>query len=208
MGPTCKQLGLVEYEPTWRAMQAWAAEQADDNSDQLWVLQHPPVFTMGQNADPIHLLNPGDIPVIDIDRGGQVTYHGPGQLVIYPLLTLEHYQLGVRSLVTILEHSMIEVLATLGITAATKDGAPGVYVDGRKIGSIGLRIKNGRCYHGLSLNVDMDLQPFSLVNPCGFERLQMTQVINETRQETSFAEVSQKLERQLLENLESAASTL
>lgn len=208
MRPASKHLGLVEYEPTWRSMQAWAAEQADDNSDQLWILQHPPVFTMGQNADPVHLLNPGDIPVIDIDRGGQVTYHGPGQLVIYPLLTLETYGVGVRSLVTLLENTMIQTLADYGITAAAKDGAPGVYVDDRKIGSIGLRIKNGRCYHGLSLNVDMDLGPFSLVNPCGFERLQMTQVAELANRAVSFDEVSANLEQHLLENLESAASSL
>lgn len=208
MRPASKHLGLVEYEPTWRAMQAWAAEDAEDNSDQLWLLQHPPVFTMGQNADPVHLLNPGKIPVIDIDRGGQVTYHGPGQLVLYPLLTLENYGMGIRSLVTLLENTMIETLAYFEINAAAKTDAPGVYVDDRKIGSIGLRIKNGRCYHGLSLNIDMDLKPFSLVNPCGYERLEMAQVVDLLKTPVSYETVSSRLEQQLLQNLESAASHL
>lgn len=181
-------------------MQAWAAGEIE-HEDQLWFLEHPPVYTMGQNADPIHLLNPGDIPVIDIDRGGQVTYHGPGQLVVYPLLTLENYQLGVRSLVTLLEESMINTLAAYNITAVAKADAPGVYVDDKKIGSIGLRVKNGRCYHGLSLNIDMDLAPFSRINPCGYERLQMTQITHESSSPISFPEVSTALKNELLRQL-------
>lgn len=199
--PQVKQHGLVEYEPTWRAMQAWAAGEIE-HQDQLWFLQHPPVYTMGQNADPIHLLNPGDIPVIDIDRGGQVTYHGPGQLVVYPLITLETYKLGIRSLVTLLEDCMIATLANYQITAAAKADAPGVYVNDKKIGSIGLRVKNGRCYHGLSLNVDMDLEPFSRINPCGFERLQMADMQAESSASIDIEQVAQCLEKNLLGLLE------
>ena len=203
--PTVKQLGLSDYEPTWRSMQQWAAGDRQ-HEDQLWFLQHHPVYTMGQNADPIHLLHPGDIPVINIDRGGQVTYHGPGQLVVYPLLTLETYRIGIRSLVSLLEESIINTLADLEIEAELKHGAPGVYVDGRKIGSIGLRVKNGRCYHGLALNVDMNMEPFSRINPCGFERLEMTQIKHETQQSPSFFKVANLLEKRLITALLAAQS--
>lgn len=186
-------------------MKAWAAGDIQ-HDDELWFLQHPPVYTMGQNADPIHLLNPGDIPVIDIDRGGQVTYHGPGQLVVYPLITLETFQLGVRSLVTLLENAMINTVAHYGITAAAKADAPGVYVNDKKIGSIGLRVKNGRCYHGLALNIDMDLAPFSRINPCGYERLEMTQVSQESAGTVSFETVSEQLEKELFSLLQAAKS--
>lgn len=180
-------------------MQAWAAGEVS-HDDELWFLQHAPVYTMGQNADPIHLLNPGDIPVINIDRGGQVTYHGPGQLVVYPLITLETYKLGIRSLVTLLEQSMVDTLAEFEITAAAKADAPGVYVDEKKIGSIGLRVKNGRCYHGLALNIDMDLEPFSRINPCGYDRLQMTDMRAQLTA-VDFAEVSNALARNLIQAL-------
>lgn len=183
-------------------MQAWAAGEIE-HEDQLWFLQHPPVYTMGQNADPIHLLNPGEIPVIDIDRGGQVTYHGPGQLVVYPLITLETYKLGIRSLVTLLEECMIQTLARYEIEAQAKADAPGVYVNDKKIGSIGLRVKNGRCYHGLSLNVDMDLTPFSRINPCGFERLQMAHMQAESAATIDIDSVSKTLENVLLSLLKS-----
>ncbi len=186
-------------------MKAWAAGDIQ-HDDELWFLQHPPVYTMGQNADPIHLLNPGDIPVINIDRGGQVTYHGPGQLVVYPLITLETFQLGVRSLVTLLENAMINTVAHYGVTAAAKADAPGVYVNDKKIGSIGLRVKNGRCYHGLALNIDMDLAPFSRINPCGYERLEMTQVSQESAETVSFKAVSGQLEKELLSLLQAAKS--
>jgi lipoyl(octanoyl) transferase len=199
MMPTVKQHGVVDYEPIWRAMQAWAAGEVS-HDDELWFLQHAPVYTMGQNADPIHLLNPGDIPVINIDRGGQVTYHGPGQLVVYPLITLETYKLGIRSLVTLLEQSMVDTLAEFEITAAAKADAPGVYVDEKKIGSIGLRVKNGRCYHGLALNIDMDLEPFSRINPCGYDRLQMTDMRAQLTA-VDFAEVSNALARNLIQAL-------
>lgn len=191
--PSSKQLGLVDYEPTWRAMQSWAAGDIQ-HEDQLWFLQHSPVYTMGQNSDTAHLLNPRDIPVIDIDRGGQVTYHGPGQLVVYPLLTLDSYQVGIRSLVTLLETSMINTLAEFDITASAKPDAPGVYVGDSKIGSIGLRIKNGRCYHGLALNVNMDLAPFSGINPCGYAQLKMTQMSDLHSSNISIDQVSPVLE--------------
>lgn len=194
--PSSKQLGLVDYEPIWRAMQSWATGDIQ-HEDQLWFLQHSPVYTMGQNADAAHLLNPRDIPVIDIDRGGQVTYHGPGQLMVYPLLTLDTYHVGIRSLVRLLENSMIDTLAEFDIKAAAQKDAPGVYVDESKIGSIGLRIKNGRCYHGLALNVDMDLGPFLGINPCGYKRLKMTQIRDLVGGNVNFEQVSTSLERNI-----------
>jgi lipoyl(octanoyl) transferase len=144
--------------------------------DELWVLEHDPVFTLGMNADPAHLLDPGDIPVVKVDRGGQVTYHGPGQLVVYPLIDLRRAGLGVRDLVTALEQAVIATAAHWGITAATRPGAPGVYVAGAKLASVGIRIRRGASYHGVSVNVDMDLGPFGRINPCGYEGLAMTQM--------------------------------
>jgi lipoyl(octanoyl) transferase len=169
-------LGRVDYEPTWRAMQRRTDEATDDTPDEIWFLEHPPVFTMGMNARPEHLLAVGDIPVVDIDRGGQVTYHGPGQLVVYPLLNLPRRKLGVRVLVEGIERAVIDTLAGWNIEARGDRDAPGVYVDGRKIASVGLRIRRSRSYHGLALNVAMDLEPFARINPCGYAGLQMTQV--------------------------------
>lgn len=143
--------------------------------DELWVLEHDPVFTLGMNADVAHLLDPGDIPVVKVDRGGQVTYHGPGQLVVYPLVDLRRAGLGVRDLVTALERSVIATAARWDISAATRPGAPGVYVDGAKLASVGIRVRRGASYHGVSVNVDMDLGPFGRINPCGYEGLAMTQ---------------------------------
>src|SRR5687768_4752887 len=149
----------------------------DENTpDEIWLLEHPPVFTLGLNADAGHVLAAGDIPVVKIDRGGQVTYHGPGQLVVYPLIDIRRMGLGVRDLVTALERAVIEFCASLGIEAATRPGAPGVYANGRKLASVGLRIRRGASYHGLALNVDMDLEPFQRINPCGYAGLQMTQL--------------------------------
>ena len=169
-------LGRVEYEPTWRAMQRRTDEATDDTPDEIWFLEHPPVFTMGMNARPEHLLAVGDIPVVDIDRGGQVTYHGPGQLVVYPLLNLARRRLGVRVLVEGIERAVIDTLAGWNIEAYGDRDAPGVYVAGRKVASVGLRIRRSRSYHGLALNVAMDLEPFARINPCGYAGLQMTQV--------------------------------
>jgi lipoate-protein ligase B len=171
-----KWLGRVEYEPTWREMQRITDTRDAATPDEIWLLEHPPVFTLGLNADAGHVLAAGDIPVVKIDRGGQVTYHGPGQLVVYPLIDIRRAGLGVRDLVTALETSVIDYCASLGIEAVTRPGAPGVYVGGRKLGSIGIRIRRGASYHGLALNVNMDLEPFQRINPCGYSGLQMTQL--------------------------------
>jgi lipoyl(octanoyl) transferase len=174
--PTLSWLGRVDYEPTWRAMQSRTDTATAATADEIWFLEHPPVFTMGMNATAEHLLAPGDIPVVNIDRGGQVTYHGPGQLVVYPLLDLARAGLGVRALVVGLEQALIDTLALWNIEAHGRRDAPGVYVAGSKIASVGLRIRRGRSYHGLALNVAMDLGPFARINPCGYAGLQMTQV--------------------------------
>lgn len=174
--PIVKYLGRVEYEPTWREMQRITDTRDEDTPDEIWLLEHPPVFTLGLNADAGHVLAAGDIPVVKIDRGGQVTYHGPGQLVVYPLIDIRRAKLGVRDLVTAMERAVIDYCASLGITANCKQGAPGVYVDGRKIASVGIRIRRGASYHGLAFNVNMDLGPFQRINPCGYAGLQMTQL--------------------------------
>lgn len=171
-----RHLGEVEYEPTWHAMQSFTDSRSPDTPDEVWYLQHAPVFTMGRNGKQEHLLETGDIPVIQVDRGGQVTYHGPGQLVVYPLLDLTRRQLGVQSLVRLLEQTVIDLLAGHGVTATRRDKAPGVYVDDRKIAALGLRVRRGCCFHGLSLNADMDLAPFSMINPCGYPGMQVTQL--------------------------------
>ncbi|WP_353180618.1 lipoyl(octanoyl) transferase LipB [Salinisphaera sp. T5B8] len=164
------------YEPVWRAMQDFADTRDDDTPDALWLLNHVPVFTQGKNGRAEHVLAPGDIPVVPIDRGGQVTYHGPGQIMAYVMVDLRRLGIGIRSLVTALEQAMIATLAGYDIDAFAKPDAPGVYVDAAKIGSIGLRVRRGTSYHGLALNVDMDLEPFSRIDPCGYHGLAMTQV--------------------------------
>jgi lipoyl(octanoyl) transferase len=169
-------LGRVEYEPTWRAMQRFTAERTAATADELWFLEHPPVFTLGINASAVHLLAPGEIPVVQTDRGGQVTYHGPGQLVVYPLLDLARLRLGVRAFVGGLERAIIDLAAEFGIAGECRRGAPGVYVAGRKLASIGVRVRRGGCYHGLALNVALDLEPFRRINPCGYAGLEMTQL--------------------------------
>src|SRR6187551_2884635 len=174
--PRVRWLGKVDYEPTWREMQRITDTRDDTTPDEIWLLEHPPVFTLGMNADAGHVLAAGDIPVVKIDRGGQVTYHGPGQLVVYPLIDIRRARLGVRDLVTAMERAVIDYCASLGITAQCKQGAPGVYVDGRKIASVGIRIRRGASYHGLAFNVNMDLEPFQRINPCGYAGLQMTQL--------------------------------
>jgi lipoic acid synthetase len=166
-------LGRRLYEPTWRAMQSLTEQRDADSADQLWLLEHDPVFTLGMNADRAHVLDPGDIPVIHTDRGGQVTYHGPGQLVVYPLIDMRRARLGVHDLVRSLERAVIEYAARWGIVAECRASAPGVYVAGRKLASVGLRIRRGGSYHGLALNVSMDLEPFRRINPCGYRGLAM-----------------------------------
>lgn len=172
-------LGEVPYEPTWKAMQAYTESRGPEADDQLWLLQHPKVFTQGLNGKAEHLLAPGDIPVVAVDRGGQVTYHGPGQIVIYTLIDLKRRGLGVRAMVTLIEESIVELLAGYGIEAAPRKEAPGVYVQDRKIAALGLRVRRGSCYHGLSLNVDMDMEPFSRINPCGYAGMPVTQLKDE-----------------------------
>jgi lipoyl(octanoyl) transferase len=174
--PVVRRLGRVEYEPTWRAMQRFTDERNAATPDEIWFLEHPPVFTLGMNASTAHVLVPGDIPVVQIDRGGQVTYHGPGQLVVYPLVDLRRAKLGVRDIVTALEQSVIQLASDFGITAETRRGAPGIYVADKKLGSVGIRIRRHSSYHGLAVNVNLDLEPFSRINPCGYEGLQMTQL--------------------------------
>ena len=171
-----RDLGQQDYEPTWQAMQKFTAERNESTPDELWCLEHPPVFTMGLNGKKEHLLNIKNIPVIDIDRGGQVTYHGPGQLVIYTLIDLKRLNIGVKDLVNSIEQSIIQLLKQYGINAQGKENAPGVYVNNAKIAALGLRIKRNKSYHGLSLNIDMDLTPFEQINPCGYEGLAVTQL--------------------------------
>ena len=198
--PVIRHLGLVPYEPTWRKMQAFTDQRGPQAPDELWFLEHPPVYTLGMNGSREHVLAPGDIPVIDIDRGGQVTYHGPGQLVVYPLVNLERARLGVRQLVVALEQAVIRCVARYGLEAAARCDAPGVYVGERKLASLGLRIRRGCSYHGLALNVDMDLEPFRRINPCGFRGMEMTRLAD-LGVTAGVAEVAGDLEAELLETL-------
>ena len=169
-----RSLGLQDYEPLWRAMQRFTDTRTAETADEIWFTEHPPVFTLGLNASPEHLLATGDIPVVQIDRGGQVTYHGPGMLMIYPLIDLKRLDLGVRDLVTALEQSVVDLAAGYGIDARAKPDAPGVYVADTKFASVGLRIRRGASYHGMALNVRVDLEPFLRINPCGYAGLEMT----------------------------------
>ncbi|TCK17221.1 lipoyl(octanoyl) transferase [Thiogranum longum] len=174
--PAVRRLGLSDYEPVWRQMQAHTEHRSGPGDDAIWLLEHRPVFTQGMNGKPEHLLAPGDIPVVEVDRGGQVTYHGPGQLVAYLMLDLRARNLGIRGLVELLEQSVIDWLGSQGISAHARRDAPGVYVDGAKIAALGLRVRRGCSYHGLSFNVDMDLEPFSRINPCGYAGMDVTQL--------------------------------
>jgi len=166
----------MDYAPVWQEMQSFTESRNANTPDELWFLEHPPVFTLGRNGKQEHLHKTGDIPVIHVDRGGQVTYHGPGQLIVYPLLNIKRRQLGVQSLVKILEQSVINLLADYSLSAQRREKAPGVYIDNRKLAALGLRIRKGCSFHGLSLNVDMDLSPFSMINPCGYSGLEVTQL--------------------------------
>ena len=168
-----RQLGTKHYEPVWQAMQRFTDERDQNTQDEIWLVEHPPVFTQGQAGKAEHILMPGDIPVVQVDRGGQVTYHGPGQQVIYLLLNIKRRKLGVRHLVTAMENAVVGLLANYEITAYPKPDAPGVYVDEKKVCSLGLRIRNGCSFHGLALNVNMDLSPFQRINPCGYAGMEM-----------------------------------
>ncbi|WP_137820125.1 lipoyl(octanoyl) transferase LipB [Pseudomonas sp. 2FG] len=201
-----RELGQVPYEPTWHAMQRFTDTRGPLTADEIWLLQHPPVFTQGQAGKAEHVLFPGDIPVVKVDRGGQVTYHGPGQLVGYLLLDVRRLDIGVRELVSRIESSLIDLLASYGVSAVAKADAPGVYVDGAKIASLGLRIRNGRSFHGLALNVDMDLEPFGRINPCGYAGMAMTQ-LRDLVGPIEFAEVSARLRAQLVKHLDYAEQT-
>ncbi|MDH5571785.1 MAG: lipoyl(octanoyl) transferase LipB [Gammaproteobacteria bacterium] len=170
-----RELGLEEYTSVLQKMQTFNQTREPHTTDELWIVEHPPVFTLGLNGKTEHVLDAGDIPVIPVDRGGQVTYHGPGQLVIYPLLNIQRRNIGVRQLVSILEQTVIELLASYHIEAQNRADAPGVYVDDAKIAALGLRIKKGCSYHGLSLNINMDLHAFSRINPCGYAGMAVTQ---------------------------------
>jgi|TARA_R110002126_G_scaffold273866_1_gene418577 lipoyl(octanoyl) transferase len=171
-----RSLGTLPYSETWHAMKQFTDERTDDTPDEIWLLQHPPVYTQGQAGKPEHILNPGNIPIVQSDRGGQVTYHGPGQLIAYILMDIKRRNLGVRTLVCELERCLIRLLDSFDLKAETKPGAPGVYVFEKKIASIGLRVRKGCTYHGLALNINMDLKPFLGINPCGYAGLNMTQL--------------------------------
>lgn len=203
-----RELGLVEYSIAWQAMQRFTSERVADTVDEIWLLQHPRVFTQGQAGKPEHLLLPGDIPVVQADRGGQVTYHGPGQLVCYLMLDVRRLGIGVRDLVSRIESSLIDLLASYGVQALAKPDAPGVYVEGAKIASLGLRIRNGRSFHGLALNVDMDLEPFGRINPCGYAGMSMTQLVDVVAEPIAFADVSARLREQLVKHLGYAQQAL
>ena len=199
-----RRLGLLPYEPTWHAMRdqtlARAGDAGADAPDELWLVEHPSVFTQGQAGKPEHLLHDIGIPVVPIDRGGQITYHGPGQVIVYLLLDLSRRQLKVRELVQRIEQAVIDLLAEQGVSAVRREGAPGVYVGDAKVAALGLRVRNGCCYHGVSLNVDMDLTPFTAINPCGYEGLAVTQLrdlgVNLTVSEAGEALLTQ-LQKQL-----------
>lgn len=194
-------LGRVDYETTWHAMQQFTDTRTADTADAIWLLEHPPVFTQGQAGKAEHLLFPGDIPVVQVDRGGQVTYHGPGQLVAYVLVDIRRLGMGVRELVSLLENSLIELLAGYNIAASARADAPGVYVADAKIASLGLRIRRGCSFHGLALNVDLDLEPFKRINPCGYQGLRMTRLADESDNATSVQQTGEALARILASRL-------
>lgn len=198
-----RYMGTQAYETVWRQMQAFTLDRTETSKDELWVLQHEPVFTLGQAGLSEHILNAHNIPIVKSDRGGQVTYHGPGQLVIYLMIDVRRKNFGVRHLVDLIEHSIISVLAEYGVRGETKARAPGVYVDNKKIAALGLRIKKGCSYHGLSFNIDMDLKPFSYINPCGYVGLETTQLLDLVEQPSAqlFKETQARLVKDIVESL-------
>ena len=196
-----RHLGCVDYEPTWHAMQHFTQSRDADSADEIWLLEHPRVFTQGQAGKAEHVLAAGDIPVVQVDRGGQVTYHGPGQLIAYILVDVRRAGQGVRDLVSAIENSLIDLLSQYEVSAQARPDAPGVYVGEKKIASLGLRIRRGCSFHGLALNVDMDLQPFQRINPCGYAGMQMTQLREQTQQPIELSEVSVRLRDALVSHL-------
>lgn len=196
-----KRLGRVDYAPTFQAMQDFTAARTADTADELWIVEHPPVYTLGQAGKPEHILRDIGIPVVRIDRGGQVTYHGPGQVVIYLLLDLPRLKIKVRELVCAIEQAVIDLLAEHGVSAKRRDGAPGVYVGNAKVAALGLRIRNGCSYHGVSLNVDMDLSPFAAINPCGYAGLEVIQT-TDLNIPLTVHEAGEQLSQHLLQQLD------
>ncbi|KYN85971.1 octanoyltransferase [Vibrio cidicii] len=196
-----KRLGRQDYSPVWQAMHQFTDQRSEETRDEVWLVEHNPVFTQGQAGKAEHLLNTGDIPVVQSDRGGQVTYHGPGQLVVYFLINLRRKKLGVRDLVTAIEHLVINTLKAYNIDSAARPDAPGVYVDGKKICSLGLRIRKGCSFHGLALNVNMDLSPFQRINPCGYQGMEMVQV-SELGGPNELATIEQQLIKELVNLLD------
>ncbi len=192
-----RHLGEVDYYETWQKMQAFTDSRQPDTPDELWFLQHPPVYTLGKNGKPEHVLNAADIPVVNSDRGGQVTYHGHGQMVVYTLLDLTRLKMGVRELVTVLEQTIIELLADYGVVASARREAPGVYVNDAKIAALGLRVRKGCSFHGLALNVDMELEPFARINPCGYKDLEVTQ-LKDLVSDIEFNSVTDDLQQRLI----------
>ena len=196
----CRDLGVVEYSETWEKMKNFTQVRSKDDADEIWLLEHPPLFTQGQAGKEEHLLAPGNIPVIQVDRGGQVTYHGPGQLIAYVMVDLKRLGIGVRDLVTALENSVVNTVGSSNIDAYPKADAPGVYVNEQKIASLGLRVRRGCSFHGLALNVDMDLTPFNRINPCGYQGLQMVDMKN-LNDSVTLSNVKTQLANQLAEQL-------
>lgn len=192
-----RRLGRQDYLPVWQAMHQFTDQRDEQTADEIWLVEHHPVFTQGQTGKAEHLLNPGNIPVVQSDRGGQVTYHGPGQLVVYVLINLRRKKLGVRELVTGIEQLVIDTLKTYHINSAARPDAPGVYVDGKKICSLGLRIRKGCSFHGLALNVNMDLSPFLRINPCGYQGMEMVQVCDLGGPD-NLAEIEQQMIQELV----------
>lgn len=195
-----RPLETAPYATVWERMQCFTAERTPDTDDQLWLLEHPPIYTLGRAARPEHLHTPGEIPVLQVDRGGQVTYHGPGQLLFYPLLDLQRARVGVRRLVALLEDTVIELLAQHDVPGERRAGAPGVYVEGRKLAALGLRVRHGCCYHGLSLNVALELEPFSRIDPCGYRGLEVTR-LRDLGISLSVAESGERLAQLLADRL-------
>jgi len=202
-------LGTQDYQETWKAMVQFTENRNAETQDQIWIVEHPPVYTMGLAAKSEHLLNPGKIPIVNTDRGGQVTYHGPGQIVIYLLLDLKRRKLGIKSLVRAIEDSLINLLAAYAIESHTIENAPGVYVNNKKIAALGLRVRRNGCYHGLSINIDMDLEPFAGINPCGYAGLEVIQLkdLNSEYNLNNIKQIQQDLIKSLLAQLDLCSVT-